>query len=92
MSKKKQECKHIYQLELTERQARILSYACDHFSRLICGQDLSYQELFVHIEKHIEKQRAKSVRKRIKTNCALNFDNITIAQIIGSKSKKLTKI
>lgn len=46
MEKKKQESKHIYQLELTERQARILSYACDQFSRLICGQDWSYQELF----------------------------------------------
>lgn len=46
MAKKKQESKHVYQLELTERQARILSYACDQFSRLICGQDWSYQELF----------------------------------------------
>ena len=46
MAKKKQENKHVYQLELTERQARILSYACDQFSRLICGQDWSYQELF----------------------------------------------
>lgn len=46
MAKKKEESKHVYQLELTERQARILSYACDQFSRLICGQDWSYQELF----------------------------------------------
>lgn len=46
MAKKKEESKHVYQLELTERQARILSYACDHFSRLICGQDWFYQELF----------------------------------------------
>lgn len=47
MAKKKQEeSKHIYQLELTERQAKILSYVCDQFSRLICGQDWSYQELF----------------------------------------------
>lgn len=46
MAKKKQESKHVYQLELTERQAKILSYACDQFSRLICGQDWSYQELF----------------------------------------------
>ena len=34
-----------YTLEITERQARILSYACDRFSRLIEGQDSSYQEL-----------------------------------------------
>ena len=46
MAKKKKESEHIYQLELTERQVKILSYACDQFSRLICGQDWSYQELF----------------------------------------------
>lgn len=40
------ENKHIYTLELTERQAQLLSYACDNFSRLICGQDMSYQDLF----------------------------------------------
>lgn len=39
------ENKHIYKLELTEQQAKVLSYACDQFSRLICGQDWSYQEL-----------------------------------------------
>lgn len=39
------ENKHIYNLQLTRRQARILSYACDRFSRLICGQDWTYQEL-----------------------------------------------
>ena len=40
------DCKHIYTLELTKRQAELLSYACDQFSRLIIGQDWSYQELF----------------------------------------------
>ena len=40
------ESKHIYTLELTERQAKLLSYACDNFSRLICGQDMIYQDLF----------------------------------------------
>lgn len=35
----------VYRLELTERQARLLSYACDQFSRLICGQDNAFQEL-----------------------------------------------
>ena len=29
---KKSESKHIYQLELTERQAKLLSYACDSLS------------------------------------------------------------
>jgi len=43
---KESEPKRIYSLELTERQAKLLSYACDQFSRLICGQDWSYQELF----------------------------------------------
>lgn len=38
--------KHIYTLHLTKKQAEILSYACDQFSRLICGQDWSYQDLF----------------------------------------------
>lgn len=37
--------KPVYRLELTERQARLLSYACDQFSRLICGQDMAFQDL-----------------------------------------------
>ena len=41
-----EETKHIYMLELTERQAKLLSYACDQFSRLIQGQDGAYQNLF----------------------------------------------
>lgn len=40
----KEEKKHIYRLELTERQAKLLSYACDRLSRVICGQDWTYQE------------------------------------------------
>lgn len=40
------ENKHIYTLELTERQAKLLSYACDQFPRLIQGQDQAYQYLF----------------------------------------------
>lgn len=42
--KKKNE--HIYTLRLTKRQVELLSYACDRFSRLIIGQDWTYQELF----------------------------------------------
>lgn len=38
--------KPIYTLCLTKRQTELLSYACDQFSRLICGQDWSYQNLF----------------------------------------------
>lgn len=37
---------HIYNLKLTKRQVELLSYACDRFSRLIIGQDWTYQELF----------------------------------------------
>lgn len=35
---------HIYNLQLTEKQARLLSYACDRLSRIICGQDWTFQE------------------------------------------------
>lgn len=35
-----------YTIELTEKQARLLSYACDQFARLIQGQDNAYQDLF----------------------------------------------
>ena len=37
---------YIYTLHLTKRQVELLSYACDRFSRLIIGQDWTYQELF----------------------------------------------
>ena len=45
MAKKEQQ-EHIYNLKLTKRQVELLSYACDRFSRLIIGQDWTYQELF----------------------------------------------
>ena len=35
-----------YNLKLTENQAKILSRACNVYSRLICGQDREYQDLF----------------------------------------------
>ena len=35
-----------YIIELNEKQARLLSYVCDTFPRLICGQDRAYQDLF----------------------------------------------
>ena len=41
----KEEKEYVYQLEITERQAKLLSYACEQFARLICGQDWSFQEL-----------------------------------------------
>ena len=35
-----------YKIELTEHQLRILSFVCDQYSRLICGQGWEYQQLF----------------------------------------------
>ena len=34
-----------YIIELTEKQARLLSYVCDQFARLIQGQDAAFQDL-----------------------------------------------
>lgn len=36
----------IYSLQLTKRQAELLSWACDRLSRIIQGQDWTYQEFF----------------------------------------------
>lgn len=49
-----------YILELTEKQARLLSYACNQFSRLIMGQDWSLQEL---LEAAWEKRCKKATGK-----------------------------
>ena len=37
---------HIYSLELTKRQAQLLSWTCDTMARIIEGQDHTYQEFF----------------------------------------------
>lgn len=42
---KKEESKHIYSLELTERQTKLLSWALDSFARIIEGQDSTYQDM-----------------------------------------------
>lgn len=34
-----------YQITLTEKQARLLSYALEQFMRLIVGQDWAFQDL-----------------------------------------------
>ena len=44
--KNKSDVEYIYNLKLTEKQAKVLSRACDAYSRLICGQDSEYQNLF----------------------------------------------
>lgn len=38
----KQEYK--YNLKLTERQAKLLSWGCDNLCRIICGQDWTYRD------------------------------------------------
>lgn len=61
MSKKKEnKSERIYTLRLTEKQVRVLSYACDRFSRLICGQDWTFQEL---MEEAWEKRCKKATGK-----------------------------
>ena len=61
---KKTENKHVYQLELTERQAKLLSYACDRLSRIICGQDWTYQEFFEEAwEKRCKEATGSSMDK-----------------------------
>ena len=42
--KKENKSEHIYSLQLTERQAKLLSYACDRLARIIQGQDWTWQE------------------------------------------------
>lgn len=47
-----------YNLRITERQAKVLSYACDRLSRIIEGQDWTYQEF---MEAAWEKRCKKAV-------------------------------
>ncbi len=55
---------HIYNLQLTKRQAEILSYACDRLSRIICGQDWTYQEFLEEAwEKRCKKATGNSMDK-----------------------------
>ena len=49
-----------YIIELTERQARLLSYVCDTFPRLVCGQDHVFQDIF---EEAWEKRCKKATGK-----------------------------
>ena len=44
--KVKPDIEYMYNLKLTENQVKVLSRACDVYSRLICGQDREYQDLF----------------------------------------------
>jgi len=51
-----------YQVTMTKRQVQLLSYACDQFSRLICGQDWSFREL---LEAAWEKRCKEATGKMI---------------------------
>ena len=42
----KKDSEHVYSLELTEKQARLLSWTCDTMTRIIEGQDRTYQDFF----------------------------------------------
>lgn len=54
--------KRNYTLLLTERQVRLLSYACDRLSRIICGQDWTYQEFMEEAwEKRCKEATGKSM-------------------------------
>ncbi len=51
-----------YIIELTEKQARLLSWACDTLPRLIEGQDWSFQQLMEEAwEKRCKKATGKSM-------------------------------
>ena len=51
-----------YIIELTEKQARLLSWACDTFPRLIDGQDRSFQQLMEEAwEKRCNEATGKSM-------------------------------
>lgn len=53
-----------YTLQITERQARLLSWACDRIARLIEGQDWTYQELMEEAwEKRCKKATGNSMDK-----------------------------
>ena len=53
-----------YIIEMNERQARLLSWVCDTFPRLIKGQDHAYQDLFESAwMKRCKKATGKSMDK-----------------------------
>lgn len=62
-----------YQITLNERQMKALSYACNEFSRLICGQDWSYQNLF---EEAWEKRCKEATGKMMDDEFEGGWDNM----------------
>ena len=59
-----QKNEYVYSLKLTERQVKLLSYACDQFSRCICGQDSTFQDLMESAwEKRCKEATGKMMNK-----------------------------
>ena len=57
-----QKNEYVYNLKLTERQAKLLSYACDQFARCIQGQDWVLQDLMESAwEKRCKEATGKSM-------------------------------
>ena len=56
--------KYTYTLHLTERQAELLSWACDRIARIIEGQDWTYQEFLEQAwEKRAKEATGNSMDK-----------------------------
>lgn len=82
--------KRIYTLRLTERQAKLFSYACDQFSRLICGQDWSYIE---PIEDELKATRIVDLPFSIRVlNCLKSADIETLYDLLRVSKTSLFKI
>lgn len=78
--------KHIYTIHITKRQAELLSYACDRLSRIICGQDWTYQEF---MEEAWEKRCKKAVGNIMDKEWDGGWDNMRHdAEEICKKIKK----
>ena len=58
------ESRQVYKLVLTERQAKLLSWACDQMARIIQGQDATYQDFMeMAWEKRCKEATGKSMDK-----------------------------
>lgn len=77
---------YTYTLQMTEKQAKILSYACDRLARLIQGQDWTYQEL---MEEAWEKRCKKATGKIMDKEWNGGWDNMRHeAEELSKKIKK----
>ena len=64
MAKRKKEKKKLYNIQVTENQLRLLSHACETYSRLICGQDMVLCGLMEDAwEKRSKKETGNAMHK-----------------------------